>query len=341
VITFIIGTRPEAIKLAPLVAKIPPYLRSIIYTGQHYDTPLAHDVWADIGGFEFDTVLTIDGQDDAQRCGHLTRGIARALPAYKPRWVVVQGDTTSTLAGALAGRKLGYPVYHVESGCRSGDLLQPEEWNRKAIDHLASGWSYSYPCDGTNLRQENIYGGLYSGDIAIDALLAQGPIEVSCARSGVVATIHRAEILANPKAVKGISDFLRELASNGKKVTLYRHPHTTGIMTDEMLTGVDVREPTTPHAFRVAMASAELVITDSGGATVEAAYLGIPCIVPRQFTEHDNLLGWRRFALGGTSLETLRMAFRNIKYAPQHMPNDLRESWSGKASEKIAKELLK
>ena len=339
-IAFIIGTRPEAIKLAPLVAKIPPDLRSLIYTGQHYDAPLADDVWADIGGYEFDAVLTIEGQDDAQRCGHLTMGIARALPAYKPRWVVVQGDTTSTLAGALAGRKLGYPVYHVEAGCRSGDPRQPEEWNRRAVDHLASGWSYAYPCDGTNLRQENIYGAIHSGDIGIDALLAQGAIPVPSEKSGVVATIHRAETLGDPKAVAGIAAFLVDLASKGQKVTLYRHPHAAGIMTDEMLTGVDICEPTTPLVFRRAMAAAELVVTDSGGATVEAAYLGTPCIVPREFTEHDNLLGWRRFALGGTSLETLRAAQGNLKRAPQHMPKDLEKSWSGKASEKIARALL-
>jgi len=338
-IAFILGTRPEAIKLAPLIARIPEDRRKVIWTGQHYDKALTEDVWADLPRYAFDAKLEIGGDSDGERLAHMIRRLTPILASLRPRWTVVQGDTTTALAGALAARKCGLDVYHVEAGCRSGDPRQPEEWNRKAIDHLSSGWSYPYPHEGQNLRFERIRGGIWSGDIAIDALLLSTIPDRVEPGEGVVVTIHRNETLADASKVKELAAFLCEIAKV-ERVILYRHPHTAYVMTDDMLRGVTVRLPASPLAFRTAMAAARAVVTDSGGVGSEAAYLGVPCLIARDRTEYVDLVRWDKFKVGGTTQASLSKAFANLRRA-RHIPQQLARSWSGKASEIVAEALVK
>ena len=347
-IAFVLGTRPEAIKLAPLIRRIPAEERCLIYTGQHYDQALAFDVWADCGGYEFQHILKVVGQTDAERLGSLVSQLAGGilagirfpsigLEAQRPRWVVVQGDTTSALAGALAAAKLDIPVYHVEAGSRSGDKQQPEEMNRKVIDQVASGHACSYHCDAANLRREGIMCHLWSGDIAIDALLADGLPAIEPG-DAVVVTIHRDETLRNAEAVKQITAFMRDLARE-QPVVFYRHPHTAQVMTDDLLRGVDAREPIPPGEFRQEMARARAVVTDSGGAAIEAAYMGIPCVIAREVTELADLAECGRVVIGGRERETLWKAWGE---AQRNAPTSekVQHAWKGRASECLAERLM-
>lgn len=345
-IAFVIGTRPEAIKLAPLIKLVPEEQRRVVYTGQHYTRSLAEDVWADVLPYHFDARLETGGKTDAKRLAQMIRRLSVVLPGWDPDWVVVQGDTTSALAGALAAVKSDLKVWHVEAGCRSGDLAQPEEWNRKAIDHLSQGWSYSYGCDGENLCREGIHLGgvntaLHSGDIAIDALLSQSgnfpPICPKSARGQVLVTLHRAELLDNPERLLNICAFLRDLAKT-ERVTFLMHPHTAEIVSSAVLKGVKVREPLPPREFRSLLSSAKALITDSGGACVEAAYMGIPCVVARQVTEYHSLVTAGLLHLAGDDIAKAYSLATSMKDRFEMSRGAI--CWDGKAAGRIARRLL-
>lgn len=346
-ITFVLGTRPEVIKLGPLIRRIPEGQRRVIWTGQHYSESLVGSL-PDLLGVSIDRKLeplsqhlweeTRAGAKDVLALSHMVKQLVYAIVPPTPKWVVVQGDTTSALAGALAAAKMGIPVYHVEAGSRSGDRSQPEELNRILVDHIATGHAYSYHCDGANLQREGILSHLWSGEIAVDALLEDGNLPEAAAGDRVVVTIHRAETLGDRDAVGGIAQFLRELAVAGP-VDFYRHPHTAQVMTDDMLDGVNVLAPVGPAEFRQALMHADAVVTDSGGVAIEASYMGVPCLVARDTTELRDIEEAGRLVVGGRTVDSLRSACQAAQRdAP--LTEKLEHAWAGKAAESIAGRLM-
>lgn len=338
-IFFVVGTRPEVIKLAPLIVKFQPDERYVAWTGQHYDEVLTKAVWQTLPHFEFDSMFSVCGEDEIERLSCMMVHLHCIIAKVRPKWVVVQGDTTSALAGALAANKAGAKVWHVEAGARSFDPRQPEESNRKVIDHLSSGWGYSYPCDGRNLKAEGIGRGIHTGDILIDALRLdghQGGVhDLGLLPRGegkhILATIHRAETLADEAAVRRIAAGLRGIVEHECPVIFLRHPHTEQVMTDEMLEDVDVREPVSPTRFRDLLRMARAFITDSGGGCVEAAYLGVPCLVARDHTEYWDLVQAGFIHIGGTHPRRLADVLHcDLNMVPDRKAVDA--SWMGEAS---------
>lgn len=356
-ITFILGTRPEVLKLGPVIARIPEAERCVIWTGQHYSPSLTTNLMDEVGGSGGRVVPTPtalhDRPDDFERLSVMLNDMGRMLRRYQPRRVVVQGDTTSALAGALAAAKLGIPVYHVEAGSRSGDRAQPEELNRQLIDRIAEGHACAYPQDSVNLHAEGIRDRGISGDTLRDSLMdwqQNLPVDLQDAQAApgdeVLATIHRAETLHNREALSGIMDFLGDLAAS-RPVSLLAHPHLAQCLQSHDLApearGVSVEEPLAPSAFRARLARCNAFVTDSGGAATEAAWFGVPCIVARKVTELRDLERCGRLVVGGRTRESLHAAWGAAKRdAP--LSSDVEVAWRvgmpERASEIIARELV-
>jgi UDP-N-acetylglucosamine 2-epimerase len=303
-IVSVVGTRPQLIKAAALL----PALRSrhdeiFVDTGQHYDESMAGSFFAELGLPRPDHSLGIGGGSQAEQTGRMLPAIEAVLVATRPGAVLVYGDTNSTLAGALAAAKLGFPVAHVEAGLRSFDRRMPEEINRVVADHL-SRWLFApTPTAVANLAAEGIVDGVaLVGDVMQDlaarvsaevrdpsVLAATGPgAELGLAPGGYLfATVHRAENRSGP-AVAAWTGLLADLARPDRPVVLALHPGTRSALAS--LGGTirgDVRV-IEPQGYRTTLAlqlHAAAVLTDSGGVQREAAWLGVPCLVLRDTTE--------------------------------------------------------
>mgnify|MGYP001560785892 CR=1 FL=1 len=359
-IAFILGTRPEILKLMPIIKEIPEEQREIIWTGQHYSPELAEAWWAE-EGFKPDIECCYGDDDEerhpcnatnAMRLAEMIAEINAQIVGFSNlHWVVVQGDTDSALAGALAAAKLNIPVFHVEAGSRSGDSIQPEEINRKLIDHCASGWAAAYPWDMDNLQTEGIGhqasdNVIMSGDTLIDGLkeweAKVNPKDMPGESWNILATIHRAETLNNKQALSEIFSFLDNLAMS-TPVVLLAHPHLWQAASDNLLAFADykfqTRDALPPSEFRKALMYSKLFITDSGGAATEAAYFGVPTIIARDNLELHDLENCGRIILGGRTQESLSKAMLTVQSnAPLSL--EVKQAWHGQAGKLIAERLL-
>ena len=306
----VVGTRPQLIK----VAALQPVLRRehtdlFIDTGQHYDEAMAGAFFEELGLAPPAHSLGIGGGGPGDQPGRMLIALEPLLRDAAPDAVLVYGDTNSTLAGALAGSKLGIPVAHVEAGLRSFDRRMPEEVNRVVTDHL-SRWLFApTPAAVTNLASEGITSGvLQVGDLMLDlAARVSGEVrdpavlQPIAAAIGVplapgrflFATIHRAEN-REPAAMAAWSALLGAVAAPDRPVVLALHPGTRAALEAEGISlpaGVLVVEP---QGYRTSLAlqlHAAAVITDSGGLQRESAWLGVPCLVLRTTTEWVETVG--------------------------------------------------
>jgi UDP-N-acetylglucosamine 2-epimerase len=309
-IVSVVGTRPQLIKAAALQ----PVLRAshedvFVDTGQHYDEAMAGSFFSELGLARPDHSLGIGGGGHGQQTGQMLIALEPLLRDAAPDAVLVYGDTNSTLAGALAGAKLGLPVAHVEAGLRSFDRRMPEELNRVVADHL-SRWLFApTPAAVSNLAAEGIEDGvLLVGDLMLDlAALASeevrhpavlGPIAerlgVALTPGGFLfATVHRAEN-RDPAAMVAWAGLLGAVAAPDRPVVLPLHPGTRAALAAagiELPEGVIVVEP---QGYRTSLAlqlHAAAVLTDSGGVQRESAWLGVPCLVLRTTTEWVETVG--------------------------------------------------
>jgi len=228
----------------------------------------------------------------------------------KPDWVIVYGDTNSTLAGALAAAKLHIPIAHVEAGLRSFNMRMPEEVNRRLTDHCSS--LLFTPCNqaDVNLRNEGITGAHVRnvGDVMYDAVLMfSDAVDATSSRleqfgvergKYVLATIHRQE---NTDQMERMFAIMDGLGASPHPVLLPLHPRTRGILASLDLTvpsNVHVVDPLGYLQMLNLERNAALVVTDSGGVQKEAYFHGVPCITLRDETEWTELveLGWNQLA---------------------------------------------
>jgi len=308
-IVSVIGTRPQLIKAAALS----PVLRArheeiLVDTGQHYDDDLAGAFYRELDLAPPDHALGVGGGTHAEQTAAMLTGLEPILVDRGPDAVVVYGDTNSTLAGALAAAKLGYPVAHVEAGLRSFDRRMPEEINRVVADHM-SRWLFApTPTAVTNLRTEGIETGVtLVGDLMQDLAARIGrevapagaldEVRRRLAATGVAvdlrpgeylfATVHRAEN-REPRSLRAWAALLDRLASPARPLVLAIHPGTrlalerAGISLGPGICVID------PQGYRTSLAlqlHAAAVVTDSGGIQREAAWLKVPCLVLRGTTE--------------------------------------------------------
>jgi len=302
----VIGARPQFIKAAPVSRAFAAHggtTEILLHTGQHYDRQMSDVFFDELGIPAPGHHLGIGGMTHGAMTGRMLEGIERVLLEEKPDWVLVYGDTNSTLAGALAAAKLHIPVAHVEAGLRSFNMAMPEEVNRRLADHVCSLLFVPTDAGIDNLRREGIARGVHRvGDVMYDAALQFA--DAAQARSRVLtrlglapggyalATVHRAENTDEPARLDVIFGALAALARE-LPVVLPVHPRTMKILAQRGFAAPPALHLVEPVGF-LDMVMLErhacLVATDSGGVQKEAYFHRVPCVTLRDETEWVELV---------------------------------------------------
>lgn len=315
-IVTIVGARPQFIKAAPVSAAIRrAHEEILVHTGQHHDAGMSDVFFAELNLPAPDHNLGVSGGRHGEMVARMLVGIERILLDARPDFVLLYGDTNSTLAGALAAAKLNIRVAHVEAGLRSFDRRMPEEINRVLVDRVSDLLLCPSPTAVANLAVEGITRGVHLvGDVMQDALV-QGVDRASARqdllrdlklRPGgyVLATIHRAENTDDHGRLRAIAEGLSRLE---EPVLLPLHPRTraaaaaAGVVFDG---AVRVIEPASFLDMLALEQAARVIVTDSGGIQKEAYWLGIPCLTIRTTTEWVETVetGWNRL-VGADAVE--------------------------------------
>ncbi len=300
------GARPQFVKLAPIARAMRGRAEHLIaHTGQHYDHNMSGTFFSDLGIPEPDVNLGIGSGKHGEQTGAMLAGLEKIVEDAAPDWVLVYGDTNSTLAAALAAVKLHVPVAHLEAGLRSFNRRMPEEHNRVLTDHAADLLLAPTQVAMDHLATEGLAArSVLVGDVMTDVLfetrdkVAGTPLELTApVEPGefYVATIHRPDNTDDPERLRAIVD---AIAKVGKPVVLLAHPRLRGFAQRhgiELGAGsIVVSDPVGyPQLVNAAMHSAG-VITDSGGLQKEAFLLRVPCTTLRSETEWVETveLGW-------------------------------------------------
>ena len=302
-VAVVLGTRPEIVKLAGLVRLLGD--RSwVVHTGQHYDATLSDVFFAQFGLQPPTDALDVGGRTRGAQIGEATAALDALFGDERPTAVVVQGDTNSALAGALAANARELPLVHLEAGLRSHDRAMPEEHNRVLVDHIADLCLAPTETSRANLLAEGIPDEriAVTGNTVVEAVreLLPGDEERAglvaahgVARDGfVLTTFHRPEIV---DVADGLAEILGHLAALEVPVVLAVHPRLAarveGFGLGRLL---DRLRPVPPLGYREFLglfAEAALAVSDSGGLQEEASVVKRPVVVVRRSTERPEVLG--------------------------------------------------
>jgi UDP-GlcNAc3NAcA epimerase len=306
----VVGNRPQFIKSAPLSLALQKRGAEeiVLHTGQHYDAELSQVFFEELGLDPPAHRLEAGSGTHAEQVARMLPGIERAVLADRPSAVVVFGDTNSTLAGALAAAKAGFPVAHVEAGLRSFDLTMPEELNRMLVDRVSTLLFAPTENAAINLKREGIVEGVrVVGDVMLDANVRLAPIarqrSTALEEAGVeagryaLATVHRE---ANVRAPT-LGRIVEALNALEESVVFPLHPRTAGAIEEQghSLRGhVHPRPPLGYLDFAALASQARVILTDSGGVQKEAYWYAVPCVTLRETTEWVETVeaGWNRLA---------------------------------------------
>ncbi len=307
----IVGARPQFIKAAVVSSQFSrssQFEEIMVHTGQHYDANMSDVFFEELGIPQPKHHLGIGSGGHGMQTGRMLEALEGVMLVEQPDWVLVYGDTNSTLAGALAAVKLHIPVAHVEAGLRSFNRQMPEEINRVLTDHASSLLFAPTQTALEQLKKEGIPDArvLWTGDVMYDAALHFGknPTDILQTlqlepKSYVLATIHRAENTDNLERLRTIFAAFAELAQS-HPILLPLHPRTRHTLEREGIVppGVHFLEPVGYLDMVTLTKGAALVATDSGGLQKEAFFHRVPCVTLRDETEWVELLelGWNRLA---------------------------------------------
>jgi len=314
-IVTIVGARPQFIKAAAVsrvLRKTQEVREILVHTGQHYDANMSEVFFEELEIPRPDYNLGIGSATHGAQTGRMLEAIEEVLFKEKPDWVLVYGDTNSTLAGALAAVKLHILVAHIEAGLRSFNRLMPEEINRVLTDHASDILFAPTQTAVENLRREGISEEQIQlvGDVMYDAALYYGKkaerqsqilnrLELK-PKEYILATIHRAENTDDPQRLHAIFEGFAEVAQE-IKVVLPLHPRTRAALVqvglyDKVVRNISLIEPVGYLDMVMLEKNARLIATDSGGVQKEAFFYRVPCLTLREETEWIELvnLGWNR-----------------------------------------------
>jgi UDP-N-acetylglucosamine 2-epimerase len=361
----IVGARPQFVKLSPLCQAIeahnangrwPKINHVIINTGQHYDREVAELFFIQMRISPPDYNLAVGSGTHGLQLARMLKRLERVLMSRKADWVIVYGDTNSTLAGALVAARLELPIAHVEAGCRSADWSSPEEHARIVADHLSRLLLAPSQNAMQNLHREGI--GVEKdplgrrtqlvGDIMFDALLhnigiAEKYTDQNLQKFGMqsgayyLLTLHRAENTKSPERLREILDAAQSL---DLPVLFPIHPRTQKVLAGA---GISVNgnirsSPPLGYLDMLAMEKhSRKILTDSGGVQKEAFYLSVPCVTLRESTEWPETLELGANRIVGTDSRKIQDAV----LAPQNLwPLSAAPYGDGTASKKIVDVLL-
>ncbi|HQN05695.1 MAG TPA: UDP-N-acetylglucosamine 2-epimerase (non-hydrolyzing) [Anaerolineaceae bacterium] len=318
-IVTVVGARPQFIKAAVLSREIrKDHTEVLVHTGQHYDQNMSDIFFEELGIPAPDYNLGIGSGPHGKQTGEMLAGIEEVLLQERPDWVLVYGDTNSTLAGALAAVKLHIRVAHVEAGLRSFNRRMPEETNRVLTDHASDLLLCPTQTAVDNLEKEGVTAGVHLvGDVMYEALMwaaaqhnAPSILDTLGLEPGkyLLVTVHRAENTDDPERLGGI---LAAFDQVQETLVWPVHPRTR-LKLQELNwkpTGhVKLIEPLGYLDMAQLQKHARIILTDSGGIQKEACWLGVPCITLRDETEWVETVksGWNRLA--GTKTEDILKA---------------------------------
>jgi UDP-N-acetylglucosamine 2-epimerase (non-hydrolysing) len=296
-VAIVVGTRPEIVKLAPVICMLGPAAR-LLHTGQHRDEELSGVFLAATRLPEPETLSGICGEPRHVQIGRMIEQLGHAFASWAPALVLVEGDTNTASAAAQAGNYAGVPVVHVEAGLRSHDRAMPEEINRCMVGALADLHCAPTKRAVANLLSEGVPAGkiALTGNPIVEATLGMLPDEQTARRitagfgvvphEYVLATIHRPENTDDPERLQSILD---EFSKLGLPVLLPLHPRTRAAVRRHGLeAALDRLQPIPPADHRTFLGLAKharLLVSDSGGVQEECTVLKRPLIVVRNSTE--------------------------------------------------------
>lgn len=298
----VVGVRPQFVKLAT-IAKAMQQTRfaaarhEIIHTGQHYDWEMSEGFFRELAIAPPAWLLEVGSKPHGEQTGEMMKRLEPVLMAAKPDWVVVYGDTNSTLAAALVAAKLGQRIAHVEAGLRSYNRAMPEEINRIVADHVSDILLCPTTAAMANAGKEGLGPkAVLTGDVMLDAALqfrkaAQNRPSPEFDRweAGrfALATIHRAENTDNPTRLCAILEALERIAETICPVVLPLHPRTRNALAklNWEARAIAVTRPASYLDMLLLEDRARFILTDSGGVQKEAYFFETPCITLRDETE--------------------------------------------------------
>jgi UDP-GlcNAc3NAcA epimerase len=332
----IVGARPQFIKIAPVCRVLRQrHEERLIHTGQHYDAEMSAIFFEELGIPKPDLNLGVGALSNLEQVAQMILRLQPAAQDYQPDWIIIYGDTNSTLAGALVGRALNIPVAHVEAGLRSFNRMMPEENNRIIADHISTALFCPTPTAADNLANEGIRENVFLvGDVMIDALLQNreraGARALTTyglrAKAYFLATIHRP---ANTDSADALRAILAAFEKLDTPIVLPAHPRMRkSIEAHGLALPPNVRViPPVGYLDMISLIShAQLVLTDSGGLQKEAYALAVPCVTLREETEWTETVaaGWNRVVGADTAaiLEGARLALSHTPAEHPHLYGD-------------------
>jgi UDP-N-acetylglucosamine 2-epimerase (non-hydrolysing) len=358
-IVTIIGTRPEIIKMAPVVSALDalPHEHVLVHSGQHYDLLMDRIFFRDMRLREPDHRFELKARPPHVQVAQTMRAVADVASAAD--LVLVHGDTNTTLAGALLANKLSRNLGHVEAGIRSFDKTMPEEVNRIVADQLSDLLFAPTDISRENLRKENVTRGVHVvGNSVIDAL--QGNLALAEKRSTILdrldlsgrgyllLTFHRAENVDTPERLsRALDAFAAAIEVSGLPILFPIHPRTAKNLRRfrlekraDAIAQLRRIEPTGYLDMLALEKNAALVMTDSGGLQEESCYFQVPCVTLRENTERPETLAMGANVLAGTDPLRVEAAVRKQLSAPRAWHNPYGDGTTGKQIAKIVDDVL-
>lgn len=357
-VDIIAGARPNFMKIAPIIEAIKKRKEEgicyrLIHTGQHYDKKMSADFFEQLGIPEPDINLEAGGGTQAEQAAAIMVRYEKVLMETRPDLVLVVGDVTSTIACAMAAKKLNnIKVAHVEAGIRSGDWTMPEEINRLLTDAITDYFFTTTETANENLRrsgvgEERIF---LVGNTMIDTLLKQMPRfkepeiwkELELSKGAyIVMTLHRPGNVDEAQNLKLLMDGIVS-SSRGLPLVFPVHPRTAKMLDNIGIEAPNLHmvEPLGYLEFNYLVQHSKAVITDSGGITEETTVMHIPCMTLRANTERPETCVIGTNELLGTSPSAIAPAFEKL-FAGNWKSGSIPPWWDGKTAERIVDILLK
>jgi len=361
-IAFIIGTRPEIIKMAPIIDLTQKWEieHVLIHTGQHYDHEMSQKFFLDLEIEKPHYNIGVGSNSHGKQTAQMIEEIEKVLTHEKPDIVLVQGDTNAVLAGAVAASKLNLSVGHVEAGLRSFDRTMPEEINRKIADSCSTMYFVPTEESAINLALEAVdpHEIFVTGNTVVDACLRHLKIaeqkskllsELDVDGDILTLTMHRAENVDDPERLKNILDAIMELQDI--TVVFPVHPRTLKTLENfgylsrlENASHIKLTRPIGYLDFLLLLSRSKFVMTDSGGLQEEAITLNIPCITLRYNTERPETVSSGGNILVGSDKDRIIETIQRISEDEElykKMQNAKNPYGDGSSSENILKAVLK
>ena len=344
-VAIILGTRPEIIKMSPIIRELGKDEFYIIHTGQHYDYQMDQVFFEQLKLPEPKYKLNIGSGTQAEQLGKMVIAIEKILMTEKPDIALVQGDTNSVLSGALAACKLNIKIGHVEAGLRSYDRKMPEEKNRVLADHI-SDYLFTPTDDSRDiLRHEGIPENIIFkvGNTIVDAVEQNIELARRFLRNGhknpyCVITLHRAENVDNITRFAEIIKGVNLVAQKLNLVCLYPiHPRSEKMLE---IFGIKIGEivltpPKDYLSFLELLSEAKLILTDSGGVQEEACIMKIPCVTLRDNTERPETIRIKANRLAGAESKVIVAKSAEALHAKRDWQNPYGDGKSGARIVKI------